>query len=138
MELLEKRMLQGIEIAKEVLLTPRLSFADIKPSLLPETPGVYVIRHKESGETLYVGRTKNLRQRIYSNHLHGPLSNARLKKYLIEDPDESDITDLKTAKQFLKNNCYVQYRVINDLLERGQIEGLLTYLLNVRYLYEEH
>ena len=73
-----------------------------------------------------------------SNNLDGPLSNARLKKYLIEDPNEPSITDLATAKQYLKDCCYVQFQIIDDLLERGQVEGLLSFLLDVRYLYEEH
>ncbi len=135
---LEQRMQQGIEIAKKVLLAPRITFSEIKPSQIPDAPGVYVIKIQDSEETLYVGRTKNLRQRLYSNHLHGPLSNARLKKYLIEDPNEPSIKDLAAAKQYLKDFCYVQFQVIDDLLERGQAEGLLSFLLNVRYLYEEH
>ena len=135
---LEQRMQQGIEFAKRALSAPKITFAEIKPSQIPDAPGVYVIKIQESDETLYVGRTKNLRQRIYSNHLHGPLSNARLKKYLIEDPNEPSITNLAAAKQYLKDCCYVQFQIIDDLLERGQIEGLLSFLLNVRYLYEEH
>ena len=136
--MLEHRMQQGLEIAESVLSAPRYPFADIKPSLIPDDPGVYIIRRQDSNETLYVGRTKNLRQRIYNNHLHGPISNGRLKKYLIEDPNEPNVTDLVKAKQYLKDHCYVQFRVINDLMERGHAEGLLSYLLNVRYLYEEH
>ena len=135
---LEQRMQQGIEIAEKVLSAPKFAFAEIKPSQIPDAPGVYVIKIQESDETLYVGRTKNLRQRIYSNHLHGPLSNARLKKYLIEDPNEPSITNLAAAKQYLKDCCYVQFQIIDDLLERGQVEGLLSFLLDVRYLYEEH
>lgn len=135
---LEYRMQQGIEIANKVLSAPKITFAEIKPSQIPDAPGVYVIKIRDSDETLYVGRTKNLRQRIYSNHLHGPLSNARLKKYLIQDPNEPSIKDLAAAKQYLKDFCYVQFQVIDDLLERGQAEGLLSFLLNVRYLYEEH
>ena len=135
---LKCRMQQGLEIVDRVLSAPKFSFADIKPLLIPEDPGVYIIRLQESGETLYVGRTKNLRQRIYSNHLHGPITNARLKKYLVEDPNEPSITDLSKAKQYLRTHCYVQFCVIDDLKERGQAEGLLSFLLNVRYLYEEH
>ncbi len=135
---LKRRMQLGVEIAETVLTAPKITFAEIKPSQIPDAPGVYVIKSRNSDETLYVGRTKNLRQRIYNNHLHGPVSNARLKKYLIEDSDEPGITDLETAKQYLKDCCYVQFQVIFDLLERGQVEGLLSFLLNVRYLYEEH
>ena len=128
MDNLERRMQQGLEIADRVLSAPRFPFADIKPSLIPENPGVYIIKLQDSDETLYVGRTKNLRQRIYNNHLHGPVSNARLKKYLIEDPSEPSVTDLEKAKQYLRDHCYVQFRVINDLMERGRAEGLLSYL----------
>lgn len=138
MDNLEHRMQQGFQIVERILAAPKYPFADIKPSLIPDDPGVYIIRLQDSGETLYVGRTKNLRQRIYSNHLHGPITNARLKKYLIEDPNEPSVTDLENAKQYLKDRCYVQFRVINDLMERGRTEGLLSFILNVRYLYEEH
>ena len=138
MDNLEYRMQQGMIIVEKMLTAPKVTFAEVKPSQLPDAPGVYVIKNYDSDETLYVGRTKNLRQRIYSNHLHGPLSNARLKKYLIEDPNEPSITDLATAKQYLKDCCYVQFQIIDDLLERGQVEGLLSFLLDVRYLYEEH
>ena len=138
MDNLEYRMQQGMIIVEKMLTAPKVTFAEVKPSQLPDAPGVYVIKNYDSDETLYVGRTKNLRQRIYSNHLHGPLSNARLKKYLIEDPNEPSITDLAEAKKYLKDCCYVQFQIIDDLLERGQVEGLLSFLLNVRYLYEEH
>ena len=42
------------------------------------------------------------------------------------------------AKQFLKDRCYFQYLPVSDMRERGQIEGLLSYLLNVQYIHEEH
>lgn len=49
-----------------------------------------------------------------------------------------DIFHENEAHLRVKDCCYVQFRVINDLLERGQAEGLLSFLLDVRYLYEEH
>ncbi len=131
-------MQEGESIAEKELASQKLLFSEIKPSQILDAPGVHVIKNHDSDETLCVGRTKNLRQRIYSNHLHGPLSNARLKKYLIEAPNEPSITDLAAAKQYFKECCYVQFQIIDDLLERGQVEGLLSFLLNVRYLYEEH
>lgn len=98
--------------------------------------GVYAIF--DSKEVLYVGRTKNLRRRLYTNHLHGPKSNARLKKYLVEDESEEEIMNMDDAKQYLKDNCYVKYIVEDDTIQRGKIEGLLSYLLDVRYIHEEH
>ena len=135
---IEKRMQDGMALAQKFLAGKKLFFSALKPSELPAEAGVYAIFHKESGKALYVGRTKNLRQRLYNNHLHGPTTNARLKKYLIEDPTETDICDLEAAKQYLKDYCYAQFSIEQNLLVRGQLEGLLSYLLDVRYLYEEH
>lgn len=39
------------------------AFSSIVPSDLPEKAGVYVIWLKDTEEVLYVGRTKNIRQR---------------------------------------------------------------------------
>jgi excinuclease UvrABC nuclease subunit len=77
-----------------------LAFADLVPSKLPVAGGVYLITARLDGleEPYYVGRSKNLQRRIYTNHLMGPLANARLKKYLI---NTGECTDLLTAKQFI-------------------------------------
>ena len=136
--MMKERMLEGVKLAEEFLSTLKINFSDLKPSDLPAKPGVYAIFRKDTGETLYVGRTKNIRQRLYNNHLHGPFTNARLKKYLVEDPNEPAIPDIATAKQYLLENCYFQYTVEADTMARGRLEGLLSYLFNVRYMYEEH
>ena len=68
----------------------------------------------------------------------GPMANARLKKYLTEDEKRPDIPDMDTAKSYLLNNCYFQYIKVDDPLLRGQIEGLLSFMLNVTYIHEEH
>ena len=101
-------------------------------------PVVYAIFDKADGACLYVGRTKNLRRRLYTNHLMGPETNARLKKYLIEDPEQKYIDTMAAAKYYLVDQCYFQYLAVPDMRERGQIEGLLSYLLDVRYIHEEH
>ncbi len=135
---MEKRMQEGITLARAFLATPKHLFSGLKPSDLPEKPGVYAIFCKDTEEAIYVGRTKNIRQRLYNNHLHGPITNARLKKYLVEDPNEPEIPDIATAKKYLQDNCYFQYTEEEDTLQRGRLEGLLSYLFNVRYMYEEH
>ncbi len=126
-------------IADVLLQGQRYDFADLVPSKLENKLAVvYAIFDKQDGSTLYVGRTKNLRQRLYNNHLMGPKSNARLKKYLAEDPERPDIPSMDAAKQYLIDNCYFQYIPEPDIQQRGQIEGLLSYLLDVRYIHEEH
>lgn len=108
------------------------------PSDIPEDiAGVYAIFDDSTLETLYVGRTKNLRRRLYT-HVQGTKASARLKKYLAEDEAQDEIADMEDAKDYLKKNCYAKYIIENDTLRRGKIEGLLSYLLDVRYMHEEH
>ena len=126
-------------LAEQFINGKKYMFSELVPSDLKDKLAVvYAIFDKEDGLCLYVGRTKNLRQRLYNNHLMGPKSNARLKKYLTEDETRPDIPTMKEAKQFLKDRCYFQYLPVSDIHERGQIEGLLSYLLNVQYIHEEH
>ena len=139
MEDIEKALKEGRKIAEQLLKSAPLYFRDLTPSDLPEKmPGVYAIFDEDHHEVLYVGRTKNLRRRLYTNHLHGPKANTRLKKYLVDDELQTSVKDMAEAKQYLKDHCYVKYLVEEDTLRRGRIEGLLSYLLNVRYIHEEH
>lgn len=126
-------------LTDQILSAPKYYFSDLKPSMLQDgLEVVYAITHQYSGEVLYVGRTKNLRQRLYNNHLMGPVTNARLKKYLIEDSNVPEVTEIESAKEYLRQNCYFQYLPASDIRKRGQIEGLLSFMLNVRYIAEEH
>ena len=115
-----------------------ITFKQLVPSVLPEKAGVYAIFDASDDLCLYVGRTKNLRNRLYTNHLMGSITNARLKKYLIEDSTLPEIDDQTKAKQYIRERCYFRFIEVSDTTERGQIEGLLSYLLNVRYIHEEH
>lgn len=115
------------------------SFLTIVRSELPESAGVYVIWIKDTEEVLYVGRTRNLKQRLYTNHLMGNKSSARLKKYLVEDTiNHPEIDDYTKAKEYIKQNCNFQFILCDDNNERGHIEGLLGYLTQARYIESEH
>lgn len=107
-------------------------------SELPDAAGVYAIFHKGSGEVFYVGKTTNLRQRLYNNHLMGPLSNARLKKYLIDDPEKGAVTDKETAKQYIRSYCAFVYILEPDMRARGHLEGLVSFLTDCTYVDKEH
>ena len=138
MDVLE-RFQQALGVYRKLYGSRVYTFAELKPSMLEDgLAGVYVISHRDTGEVLYVGRTKNLRRRLYTNHLMGPPANARLKKYLVEDDNEPGIRDMAAAKQYLRENCQFQYLVEPDSRRRGQLEGLFSYLFDVRYIDEEH
>ena len=115
-----------------------ISFFDLKPSAVPERPGVYLITACVDGDeqAYYVGRTKNLRGRLYRQHLMGPLANARLKKYLIEC---GECIDKESAKQFIRDHCFVRWVEQEGYRERGALEGYVTAMLFPKYgIYEEH
>lgn len=136
---IEQRMIDAQCYLNSIDNSKKYFFSDLKPSDLKDGLAVvYVINDTVTGETLYVGRTKNLRQRLYNNHLMGPKSNARLKKYLVEDNRLPEIETMNDAKLFLRKRCYFQYMAVEDVVQRGQIEGLLSFLLDVRYMHEEH
>jgi len=59
--MIAEKMQEGIRLAESFRSTARISFSELKPSDLPEKPGVYAIFCKDTEETLYVGRTKNIR-----------------------------------------------------------------------------
>jgi hypothetical protein len=115
-----------------------LPFSEMVPSKLPQAGGVYLITARLGGRELpyYVGRSKNLRRRLYNNHLMGPLANARLKKYLI---NSGECSGLAEAKQFLREYCLVRWIEEADIRKRGAIEGYVTGLLFPKHgIYEEH
>lgn len=112
-----------------------LSFKEMTPSKLPTEPGVYLISMSQNGNevALYVGRTKNLQQRLYNNHLMGGLGNARLKKYLINDPKLRSISNKQLAKEYIRKRCYVRWIFEKDYRKRGAYEGYLTGVLFPKY-----
>lgn len=119
---------------RKLLAKSSLPFRDMKPSDLPKTAGAYLISAK--GKPYYVGRTKNLRRRIYTNHLMGPLANARLKKYLTIS---GECANKEAAKQFLKKHASVQWLEQEDMRTRAFLECYFTAILTPKHgISEEH
>lgn len=130
---------EACRLYEKLMSSPKYDFDQLKPSILPkDEAGVYIIFLKRTGETLYVGRTKKLRRRLYTNHLMGAEANARLKKYLVTDERYPNISNVEDAKTFIKEQCAFRYLVEPDAVKRGRLEGLFAFLTNVRYIDEEH
>lgn len=125
---------------EKLLASKRYYFKTLQPSMLVEDMEVvYIIFDISTDEALYVGRTRKLRRRLYTNHLQGNKSTARLKKYIVEDNQNfPQISDYEKAKVWIKDNCYFQYVEVLDSRERGHVEGLLGFLFDSRYIEEEH
>jgi GIY-YIG catalytic domain len=126
------------ERLKTLLAAEPLRFSDLTPKKVPANSGVYVITAERRGieYPYYVGRTKNLQQRLYNNHLMGPASNARLKKHLV---DGGECIDMLGAKRLLREMCLVRWILQDGHRERGAVEGYVTGVLFPKYgIYEEH
>ena len=137
--MIHERLASAGDCYSRLINNPKMYFQTLTPSMLPEDmAAVYAIFNADTGEALYVGRTKRLRRRMYTNHLQGNKATARLKKYLVEDDDMPEIATYEDAKVWLKKHCYFQFIPVADARERGHTEGLLGYLLNARYIEEEH
>jgi len=123
---------------QELVRAPVVPYSMLTPSKIPEQPGVYLITAvlAQKEQPYYVGRTKNLRERLYRNHLMGSPTNARLKKHMI---DSGECVDVTAAKQFLRDFCAVRWIRQEGFRERGALEGYVTGLLFPKYgIYEEH
>lgn len=126
---------------EKLLSIEPVSFKNTTPSKLPALPGVYLIYEKVKNKevALYVGRTKNIRNRLYNNHLMGPVSNARLKKYMTEDDKHACFEDAILAKEYIRENCFVKWIIENDIRKWGALEGYFTARLFPKYgISEEH
>ena len=123
---------------EELLSSQPVPFQKLVPSGIPQVEGVYLITARKGKQEVpyYIGRTINLRRRLYTNHLMGPVANARLKRYLIGSGECTDVAD---AKQFIKDYCYVRWIEESNSRRRGAIEGYTIGLLFPKYgIYQEH
>jgi hypothetical protein len=122
----------------ELLNSQPVPFQELVPSRIPQVAGVYLITARKSRQEVpyYIGRTINLRRRLYTNHLMGPVANARLKRYLIGSGECKDVAD---AKRVIRDYCYVRWLEENNSRRRGAIEGYAVGLLFPKYgIYQEH
>ncbi|MDD3137754.1 MAG: GIY-YIG nuclease family protein [Lachnospiraceae bacterium] len=135
----EERIKLARDLYEQLMESKLYNFKELIPSMLPKSAGVYVIWVKQVEKVLYVGRTRNIQQRLYTNHLMGNKSSARLKKYLVEDNEKyPQITNYAEAKTYLKDNCCFQFIIEYDNNLRGHIEGLFGFLTDAQYIESEH
>lgn len=107
-------------------------YLNLTERLLPIEGGVYLISANANGTEIpyYVGRASNLARRLYTNHLMGNQSTARLKKYMVESCEVSTMED---AKAFLRKNCSIQWVREEEYRNRGALEGFFTSVLFPKY-----
>ncbi len=130
---------QYLDSKLQLLLTKRpIPFSDTRALPRKKRAGVYLITAAVGDKEYpyYVGTTKDMTQRIYTNHLMGSFTNARLKKYLVEFGQCKDIADAKT---FIRRRCSVRWIPIKAYRMRGLVEAYITGKLKPKYgISEEH
>jgi hypothetical protein len=90
----------------------RLTFDDSLHGSLPQEGGVYRIFEKEvTRSSVYVGKTGNLRARVYQDHFMGNRESSILKKRLIAT---GRFANENAVKEYLHSNCLVQFIVVTD------------------------
>lgn len=99
---------------------------------LPTAGGVYRVLEIPSSwkESIYVGKTGNLRDRIYRNLLMGESKAHTLRRKLISN---NGLSDEETVKKYLKDNCGIQYLEIEDENERSLFEHFVISILKPKY-----
>lgn len=116
----------------DLLAAQSVPYLNLTERLLPKEAGVYLISATIEGKIFpyYVGRASTLARRLYTNHLMGNASTARLKEYMVESRESATLED---AKEFLRQNCSIQWIFESDYRNRGALEGFLTSVLFPKY-----
>ena len=119
-----------------------IAYKAMQRASMPVVPGVYLItaRIDNAEEPYYVGRTRNLRARLYQ-HLMSNLRGSSLKRYLVHGREFGNPRD---AKQFILDCCEIRYLALGDATDmgsrkRGMLEGYAMGVLQPKYgFYKEH
>ena len=97
-----------------------------------KTGGVYIAFDKK--KAIYVGRSKNLKNRIRQQLTNSVKTSSLRKYYKTDNPTKSDI---EIHNYFLKNITFKYFESENHI-ERCHIEYLLTALFETQFVHEEH
>ena len=100
-------------IVDELVAAPKFNFnTDLRRNLV-SAAGIYRISSisDDPASEIYTGKSGNLRQRIYGNHLRGTVDNSTLTRKLVNLGIYADSNAVHT---FLAEKCVVQFLVIPD------------------------
>jgi cell division protein FtsB len=112
--------------------SPSIPFNENLHKILPIEGGVYRVFEISSDwkESIYVGKTGNLRERIYTDLFMGAPEVHTLKRKLIQN---AGFPNKEAVKEYLKNKCRIQYLEIPDESERNLFEHFTISILRPRF-----
>ena len=97
---------------------------------LPKQGGVYCISNKTDNTIIYIGQSKNLQKRIYKNHLMGHQRNSTLRRKIVK---KEKFSSEDQVRNYLHEQCMVQFIEIEDKLERNFFEHFAIAMLRPKY-----
>lgn len=113
----------------DILLSSQpLYFKDISENLVSEAPGVYAIFSKIEGKTLYVGKTKNIRERVFDTHLAGWMGD----KVVQYAKSKNIIHSKEDIAGFLVEYCFIRWVTETDYKKQESLESYISAILYTR------
>lgn len=115
-----------------MLSSQQLRFDSSMSDNLPRQGGVYSVLVTSSGSEmfLYVGRTNNLRQRVYSQLFLGNQRSHTLRRKLIM---HRGLADEAAVTRHLSDRCGIQYIQVSDEVDRMALEHFAIAILRPVY-----
>jgi hypothetical protein len=106
-----------------------VQYSDATPSSFPEGKGIYIITAKD-GTIVRAGKTgRTLRERLYNNHLMGTQP-GNLRAQLVGSRQS---TDMKAAKDWIRECCSVRFLEIADDAGRARVEHFMLAVVQPRF-----
>lgn len=102
-----------------------------------ECGGIYLFSEKETGVHIYVGRSKDLAQRVGRDHRGYQTNKAKMVSDLIRDKEE--LLDMQQAQQYLRDNYVIRVLPEQDIITRALLEIYAAAVLKTKYnTFVEH
>jgi predicted GIY-YIG superfamily endonuclease len=123
--MIKEKIDEYMEKTMQILESPKFNF--LSSEVVHGDSGIYVIYDKRDGSIIYVGKTNNLKRRLFQNHKSGNIKGSQFRRALKE---YYSFKDEKDISQFIKNNCVFQFYEsdVITLLEHFLIAILLPRL----------
>lgn len=135
-EAMDFREVECKQVLHDLIEARPAPFDQVLPSSLPKTHGLYAISMigAPEGEFLHVGKTKNGRSgllgRVWEQHYQtGGASGDLLEKVKRELKAKGCLGSARDAREYIRQNCQVQWVVVEDDALRSWTEHYILALL---------
>jgi len=110
-------------LLNKLLSSNAYSFSLVSPEQVPREPGVYVILTATTDSIIYVGRSKNLRRRLLSDHRLGNIEGSQFRKALQR---KFGLESEAKVSEYIRTNCSFKFITIRDPSEMVRFEHFTT------------